>query len=46
MLPSSEPLRPVTLRVAPGGSVLLGGLGRVDVVDSELGAFFLTFCTV
>ena len=34
---------PVALRVQPGGSVLLGALGRVDVIASELGAFFLTF---
>ena len=43
VLPAKDRLRPTALRVEVGRSVLLGGFGRVDLVDSELGAFFATF---
>ena len=45
VLPSSEKLKPVALRVNPGKAVLLGALARVELLESERGAFFFTFFT-
>ena len=40
----SKPMNPTCLRVEPGKAVLLGGFASVQLLEADLGAFFLTFC--